>query len=93
MEKSKVRLYNKQLARIYCLQLVYFILSGAGILLNLWHLRNDYLFWAIMVLNAFAMFLFQPWKISSYLNEGYGYQEGLKAVSESVTNNKEAKDV
>lgn len=87
MEKSTLRRYNTQLSRIYAFQLLYFIISGSGLLLNHLHLQNDYLFWSIMILNVCAIYFFQPWKISAYLNEGYGYQEGLKLISATQRKN------
>jgi hypothetical protein len=82
MEKQKLRSFNKQLARIYWLALIHVIISVIGLLLNYVRLNSDYLYFAIIGLNVIALFCFEPWRIMNYLNEGYGYKQGLETLAQ-----------
>jgi hypothetical protein len=77
MEKTRLSSFNKQLSRVYSLAILHIILSFAGLLLNYLRLNSQYLYFSIITLNLVALFCFEPWKIMGYLNQGYGYKQGL----------------
>jgi len=80
MEKRTLRSFNKQLSRMYCLLILHIFISIVGLAFNYLRLHSTYLYCSIFALNAVALCCFQPWKIMGYLNEGYGYQEGMKVI-------------
>jgi len=80
MEKRIIRSFNKQLSRIYCLLILHIFISVIGLVFNYLRLHSAYLYCSIFALNAVALYCFQPWKIISYINEGYGCKKGLEAM-------------
>ncbi len=82
MEKQKITLYTRQLMRMYSLATLHLMISALGLALNHYRLNSDYLFFSIIGLNLMALVCFKPWRIASYLREGYGHQQGLEAVAQ-----------
>jgi len=83
MEKSKLLKFHSQLSNIYVLAIIHIILSVIGLLLNYFCLKSDYLLFSIIGLNILALISFEPWKISKYLNEGYGYFQSIESISKN----------
>ncbi len=82
MDKQRLKSFNKQLARIYWLALIHIIISVVGVALNMLQFHhNTILYIGIFGLNAIALICFEPWRIMAYLNEGYGYKQGLEAIA------------
>jgi len=82
MEKQKLRSFNEQLSRTYCLAIIHIVISIIGFILNYCKFNSDYLYFTIIILNTVALFCFEPWKIMGYLNQGYGYKQGLETIEQ-----------
>lgn len=85
MEKQRLSAFNSQLSRIYCLAIIHIILSAIGAIFNCCTLNSWFVYCAILIMNILAITVvvyLEPWKIMGYLNEGYGYKQGLNTIAQ-----------
>lgn len=87
MEKQRLKEFTSQVSKMYALAMIHIVASLAGIMLNYLGMNNPFVYYAIIFLNLIALKCFEPWQITRYLNEGYGYKRVLESIAQEKKDN------